>query len=69
MMMTAARPDNADRPVEILAAGPVLPDASVPRLRLVRSRWVANGTYPGRYHKLLGRSAVSPSSSARVFAA
>ena len=34
-MMTASRSDNPDRPVAILAAGDILPDWRVPRLRLV----------------------------------
>lgn len=34
-MMTAARSDNPERPVAILAAGDILPDSQVPRLLLV----------------------------------
>lgn len=34
-MMTASRSDNPDRPVAILAAGDIVPDRRVPRLRLV----------------------------------
>jgi hypothetical protein len=34
-MMIASRSDNPDRPVAILAAGGIVPDRRVPRLRLV----------------------------------
>jgi len=47
-MMRAAGRGNADRPAVILADGGILPDASVPRPRLVddddpQSRWVTDG--------------------------
>jgi hypothetical protein len=42
-MMTASARGNADRPDEILAAGGVLPDATGPRLRLVRDEIKAEG--------------------------
>lgn len=37
-MIRAARRGNADRPVEILAAGGIVPDATVRRMRLVSDR-------------------------------
>lgn len=42
-MMTASRSDNPDRPVEILAAGDIVPDRRVPRLRLVSDDPAADG--------------------------
>jgi hypothetical protein len=39
-MITAARQDNTDRPVEILAAGDIVPDGLVPRLRVVSGQTV-----------------------------
>jgi uncharacterized protein DUF5994 len=46
-MIMAARRGNADRPIELLAAGGIVPDRSVVRLRLVsddpQSRWDTDG--------------------------
>lgn len=46
-MIMAARRGNADRPVELLAAGGIVPDRTVVRLRLVsdepQSRWDTDG--------------------------
>ncbi|HEY0804144.1 MAG TPA: DUF5994 family protein [Pseudonocardiaceae bacterium] len=46
-MMTASRRGNADRPVEILAAGGIVPDTTILRLRLVsddpQSHWDTDG--------------------------
>jgi len=46
-MIMAARRGNADRPVELLAAGGIVPDAAVLRLRLVsdepQSTWDTDG--------------------------
>lgn len=46
-LMTASHRGNTERPVEILATGHILPDSTVPRLRLVtddsQSRWTTDG--------------------------
>ncbi|HEX3589265.1 MAG TPA: DUF5994 family protein [Pseudonocardiaceae bacterium] len=42
-MMTASRSDNPDRPVAILAAGDIVPDWRVPRLRLVSDDPASDG--------------------------
>jgi hypothetical protein len=46
-MIMAARRGNADRPIELLAAGGIVPDRTVVRLRLVsddpQSRWDTDG--------------------------
>jgi hypothetical protein len=50
-MIMAARRGNTDRPVELLAVGGIVPDAAVPRLRLVsddpQSRWDTDGGHAG----------------------
>jgi hypothetical protein len=46
-MIMASRRGNADRPIELLAAGDIVPDRTVLRLRLVsddpQSRWDTDG--------------------------